>query len=216
MRTVIFANGVLGPVETAGNMAAQSDYIIAADGGARHCEMLGIVPNLLIGDLDSTTDEKLRSLTAQGVEIIRHPVHKDQTDLELAVLEARKRGADDIVVLGALGDRWDMTLANVMILGADLAGINVRLVDGPHELFMLYGGNSVTVQGRAGDLLSLIPLGREARGVTLEGLEYPLKDALIKFGSTLGVSNVFLGEQATVHLVEGALLCVHLKGGAPK
>jgi thiamine pyrophosphokinase len=216
MKTVIFANGVLGSIETAKDMAAQSDYIIAADGGAKHCEQLGIVPDLLIGDLDSVTDDDLRSLTDKGVEIIRHPVHKDQTDLELAVREARNRGADDIAVVGALGGRWDMTLANVMLLGANLAGINVRLVDGPHELFMLYGGNSITVQGGAGDLLSLIPLGREARGVTLEGLEYPLNDALIEFGSTLGISNVFLGEKAIVHLVEGALLCVHLKGGAPK
>ena len=156
MRTVIFANGVLGPVQTARDIAAQSDFIIAADGGARHCEQLGITPNLLIGDLDSVSDEEIQSLTDREVEIIRHPVHKDQTDLELAVRAAQERGADEIVVLGALGGRWDMTLANVMLLGANLAGINVRLVDGPHDLFMLHGGNSVTIPGDAGDVLSLI------------------------------------------------------------
>ncbi len=85
----------------------------------------------------------------------------------------RSAGADEILILGALGTRWDQTLANVM-LPAAFPDLNIRLVDGNQEFFYLRAGETITITGRPGDTLSLIPLGGEAQGITTDKLEYPL------------------------------------------
>ncbi len=108
MRAVIFANGSLNsPVRL-----SPEDFIIAADGGTRHCLALGLVPAVVIGDLDLLTPADLETLKARGTRILQFPVRKDFTDLELALQHARTSGADEILILGALGRagtrRWRM------------------------------------------------------------------------------------------------------------
>ncbi len=114
MRAVIFANGELN---TPFNINAQ-DIIIAADGGARHCMRLELIPTVVIGDFDSLTQTELDQLKSDGVLILQFPVRKDFTDLELALQYAEKLQVDEVVILGALGDRWDQTIANLMLAGA--------------------------------------------------------------------------------------------------
>ncbi len=206
MRAVIFANGTLNPPVT----LAEGDFIIAADGGARHCQALGLRPNAVIGDLDSLSPADLQALKAQGAEILQFPARKDFTDLELALIHARSLEADEILILGALGERWDQTVANVM-LPASFPGMQIRLVDGSQELCYLRAGETLTVTGQPGDTLSLVPLGGQARGITTLGLEYPLKDEDLPPGSTRGISNVLLENQAQIKLDEGLLLCVLLR-----
>jgi thiamine pyrophosphokinase len=203
LRAVIFANGSLNPPVT----LSPEDFIIAADGGARHCLALGLVPAVVIGDLDSLSSAELEALKAQGAEIIQFPVRKDFTDLELALKQARSIGADEILILGALGKRWDQTLANVMLPAAfpDLA---IRLMDGDQEFFYLRAGEKISITGRPGDTLSLIPLGSKAHGITTNQLEYPLHGEDLPLGSTRGVSNILLAEEAQISLDEGFLLCV--------
>ncbi|MEW5724586.1 MAG: thiamine diphosphokinase [Thermodesulfobacteriota bacterium] len=209
MRAVILANGEMTGQEVARRVLASADLVIAADGGALHVRALGVRPDAVIGDMDSLSEEDLAGLARAGVELVKHPARKDLTDLELALELARDRGADEIVVLGAMGRRWDMALANVMLLASPaLVGCNVRLMDGPHEARLLRGGEKAAVTGRPGDTLSLIPLGRPAVGVTLTGLEYPLDRQTIGLGRTLGVSNVLVADTAEVELAEGLLLLV--------
>ncbi len=203
MRAVIFANGSLNPPVS----ILPEDLIIAADGGARHCLALGLVPAVVIGDLDSLTPAELETLGAQGAKIVQFPVRKDFTDLELALQHARRSGADEILILGALGARWDQTLANVA-LPAAFPELAIRLADGNQEFFYLRAGETITVAGRPGDTLSLIPLGGEAQGITTDQLEYPLRDENLPLGSTRGVSNVLLAEQARYRCALGFLLCV--------
>jgi thiamine pyrophosphokinase len=106
-----------------------------------------------------------------------------------------------------------MTLANVMLLAASfLRDRDVRILDGRDTLRLLTGGNAMELQGAAGDGLSLIPLTEAPFGITLHGLEYPLKDAMLGRGATRGVSNVFKAETASVVLGEGLLLVVHTRG----
>ena len=203
MRAVIFTNGNLNPPVR----FSPADMIIAADGGARHCLALGLVPAVVIGDFDSLTPADLETLKALGAEIVQFPVRKDFTDLELALQHARSTGADEILILGALGERWDQTLANVM-LPAAFPDLNIRLVDGNQEFIYLRAGETITVSGCPGDTLSLVPLGGDAQGITTDQLEYSLHGENLPLGSTRGVSNNLLTEEAQISLREGFLLCV--------
>jgi thiamine pyrophosphokinase len=209
MRAVIFANGTMNySAET--RLAIQAgDILIAADGGALHCQALGLTPAVVIGDFDSITHGELAKLEATGIQVIRHPARKDFTDLELALQYAVALGVDEILVFGALGARWDQTLANLLLPAAScFEKACIRLLDGPQEITLLRAAGALELAGSAGDTVSLIPLGGDAHGITTQGLEYPLTDDTLRFGATRGVSNVILGEKATVQLREGLLLCI--------
>lgn len=209
MRAVIFANGRLEHPRDALNLIQPDDLVIAADGGARHCRTMGITPEWLVGDLDSLNQYEIRELKELGVEIISYPRGKDFTDLELAFLKARDAGATEIVVLGGFGDRWDMTISNLLLATrSEFRELSVRLVDGPQETAIIRGGGEMTFSGQRGDVLSLIPLHQEAVGVNLTGLEYNLDDERLPVGTTKGLSNVFVNDSATVSLKQGLLLCV--------
>lgn len=206
MRAVIFTNGLLDP-DSARQQLRPGDLIVAADGGTRHAMALGVTPNVIIGDLDSLSPDEQARAEAAGAQLLRFSSRKDETDLELALLHAARAGANEIVVLGALGGRLDQTIANVLLLALPaLRGVNVRIVEGAQEAFLVR--DEALVHGHPGDTLSLIPLGGDALGVTAEGVEWPLRDETLRFGLTRGVSNVLVGEQARVGVRKGILLCV--------
>jgi thiamine pyrophosphokinase len=210
----LFANGVLSDPAAARAALAEGDIVIAADGGARHCRALGIRPDYLIGDFDSLAAPEVEQFAAEGARVLRHPAHKDFTDLELAIRHAYSLGVDEILVLGALGKRWDQTLANLLLPAAgEYANLQMRLLDGAQEVLLARGGNRLTLHGRPGDTVSLIPLGGEAHGITTAGLEYPLRRETLRFGTTRGVSNTLLNQNATVQLEQGMLLCVIIHQG---
>jgi thiamine pyrophosphokinase len=211
-RAIIFANGVLNHPEAVRDSIQPDDLIIAADGGGRLCRQLGLIPNVLIGDFDSLDEEDLSYFSERGVEIIRFPTRKDFTDLELALHHCRSLAIQEVMIIAALGARWDQTLANLLLPAASiLRGMHIRLVDGPQEVRLMREGQESVVRGRPGDTLSLIPVGGDVQGVTTQGLEYPLQGETLYLGATRGLSNVFLGETALVKLKEGILLCVVIR-----
>jgi thiamine pyrophosphokinase len=216
MRTIIFANGLFPDASHAHDLLRPDDLIIAADGGTRHALTLGLVPDVVIGDLDSISLEELAVVEAAGSQIVRHSPRKDETDLELALLHAARRGATEIVVLAALGGRLDQTIANLLLLALpELRGLDVRVVEGSQTAFLIHAGHDGTwIDGHPGDTVSLIPLGGDAVGVSAEGLEWPLHDDTLRFGPARGVSNVLAAEEAHVCVREGLLLCVvmHVTG----
>ena len=216
MRIVIFANGILNDPHQSMALIRSDDFIVAADGGAIHCLQLGIQPNIVIGDFDSLDRENLSRLEASGVELIRHPARKDYTDLELALEHALHIGASQILILGALGNRWDQTLANLLLpASAEYSTMDIRLVDGQQEIFLVKGGHRTVIQGKPGDILSLIPLYGDANGITTQGLEYALDEGTLKFGSTRGISNVLLGNMAEISCKEGLLVGVLIHSPDP-
>jgi thiamine pyrophosphokinase len=211
LRAVIFANGVLNNLQDVHDIILPDDLIIAADGGMTYCRALGIKPSIVIGDLDSLDPDYLKSLQTSGTEIISYPINKDQTDLELALHKALDLGYDEILVLGALGARWDMTIANLLLPAAsEFSKVTIRLIDGHQEILLLRGKGELIFNGKKGDMLSIVPLGQDAYGVTLRGLKYPLEDDVLRFGATRGISNVLIDDTATVYLKKGLLLCIHI------
>jgi thiamine pyrophosphokinase len=208
LRAVIFANGNLNaPVKLSPEVV-----VIAADGGAHHCMRLGIHPAYVIGDLDSLTGEDIVLLRSDGAQIIQFPARKDYTDLELAIRHALEIGAQEIKIYGALGARWDQTIANLLLAGA-YPEASIELSEDDQVIIYVRGGETRRIPCRAGDTVSLIPLGDQAAGVTTHNLEYPLDDETLDFGSTRGISNVALDDQASVSLRSGCLLCIVMHQG---
>jgi thiamine pyrophosphokinase len=212
MRTIIVANAPNLDISPYLGLIDEAALLIAADGGARALMRQGIYPQIVIGDLDSLTADDQAILLEHGVELQRFPRAKDETDLELALLEAARRGAQVIDVVGALGGRWDHTFANVALLALPaLADRKVRLLDDRQELFVVR--DQAEISGKVGDTVSLLPLSVEARGVTTQGLQYPLHEATLHYEQARGVSNVLLEVPARVTLRSGLLLVVHHDDG---
>jgi thiamine pyrophosphokinase len=208
MQAIIFANGDLHPSELELEFG-KDDFLIAADGGSRHCAILGIIPNVLIGDFDSTDPDLILAWEGMGVEVIRHPEDKDQTDLELAFLHAQSRGASKILVYGAIGGRLDMTLGNLVLLAHPSLKLSVKLAYGRETVRLLREGELLTLPGATGDTISLIALSSKGAQVTAKGLEYPLEKSILGFGTTRGISNRLTNNQATIHVEKGALAVIH-------
>jgi thiamine pyrophosphokinase len=206
---IIFANGRIKDLESVARLIHSMDLIVAADGGARHCQKLGLTPDVLIGDFDSLDQADLYEFERSGVQIIRHPVRKDYTDLELALLHVKSIGVTSTYIFGALGLRWDQTMANLLLpASSNLSDIKIQLFDGNQEITVIKAGDPYEISGNPGDTVSLISLKAETGGISTEGLEYSLKDESLAFGATRGVSNVLREKQATVRLSKGLLLCV--------
>ena len=207
MRAIIFTNGMMTHWPAGLKLYPDQDVIIAADGGMHHCLEWGFTPHIVVGDMDSVDPVVLVGLEKNGVEIIRHPARKDETDLELALKVALGRDCLQIVILGALGARWDMTLSNVLILVAPyLSDANVRILDGHQEFFCCRAGQKIEPHGRQGDVISILPLTGTAEGVTLHGLEFPLDNATLPPGTTWGMSNIFTNRTAAIEVKKGCLL----------
>lgn len=212
MRAVIFANGRLSDPLLDRSLLRPDDWILAADGGTAHCRELGVVPAAVIGDLDSAPADQIERLRADGVQILRHPRRKDETDLELAIAYASQAGADELLILGAMGDRWDQTLANMLLLSlVDLPSGRALIVDGRQQVGLLRAGETFVLQGQPGDTVSLLPIAGDAEGITTHGLEYALQGSTLRFGATRGVSNLLLTTEADVTLQAGILLVVLIR-----
>jgi thiamine pyrophosphokinase len=187
----------------------EGSIVIAADGGARHCMASGIIPHVVIGDFDSLTGDELARLENSGAKIIRYPTDKDETDLELALTYAVEHGASVITFLGLLGGRWDMSFANILLLSSPrFQELHFRIIVGDTEMFILHGGDTLDLGGIPGDTVSVIPLSNRTTGITYTGLEWPLEDASIDFGSPRGVSNRMSSENAQIYLDSGVLLVI--------
>ena len=206
-RCVIFCaagfDGLALPIDT-------DDLVIAADGGLRHTQAIGITPTLILGDFDSlgyTPDESLV-----------FPVEKDDTDAMLAAREGLRRGCDEFYFYGSLdGKRLDHTVANFQTLQfLEDQGATGYLIGADYLVTVVKNGTLRFPAGATG-IASLFCLGVDARGVTLEGLKYPLEDGTLTAGFPLGVSNHFIGTDATVSVRDGSLLVLwDRKNGFPQ
>jgi thiamine pyrophosphokinase len=186
------------------------DLIVGADGGAARALAWGLTPRWVIGDMDSLPERDRATLQSRGCRFAEHPRAKDETDLELALTCAVERGADEIVILGALGGRLDHTLANVLLLALPaLDEVLVRIVDGDQEALLARNDRAVTIAGQPGDLVSLLPLGGDVHGVTTVGLAWTLQGDTLRFGFSRGVSNEMTAAVARVEIGEGYLLVIH-------
>ncbi len=212
VRAIVFANGLMEDAAAEARAWVRSgDLVVAANGGSSHVVAAGLVPDHLIGDLDSLSDEIQERCRVGGTVVHRAPVDKDETDLELALTwVAVQPAVDEVVVLGASGGRPDQALANLLLLAIPaLVGRRVLVASGDWVTMVVRGGERLNLEGSPGDRVSLIPLGGAAEGVTTSGLVFPLRDEMLHFGPARGVSNRMEGVTAQIIVQQGIVWCFH-------
>jgi thiamine pyrophosphokinase len=209
VRAAVFLNGAADPPELLRAAAGRAALVVAADGGARRALDAGVVPDLVVGDMDSLGEAGAREAEGRGAVLERHPAEKDKMDGHLAVMAVRERGATEVDLLCATGGQLGALFAVPhILLAAERMGVRAAMVAAWGRAFVLESGNR-TVTGRPRDSVSVFPLIGPAVGVTLEGFAYPLADARLEIGDTLGFHNELIGKTARVSVRSGALLVIH-------
>ena len=188
------------------------DYVIAVDGGLCYCGLLGIEPDLILGDFDSLSDEELLAVEKLKEtipeRIVTLPCEKDDTDMFAAIKYAQDEGYRDFRIYGGMGGRFDHTFANVQCL-LYLKNHNAKgfLVDGMGMMFVIQN-ESVHLCRKLEGTMSLFCLGEKAKGVSIRNMKYPLDGYDMRNDEPIGISNEFIGEECEISVEDGSLLCM--------
>ena len=188
----------------------KDDFIIAADGGVTHCAQIPLTPDVILGDFDSL------GYTPEGAQVF--PVEKDDTDVMLAVRHGLDRGYREFLIYGGMdGPRLDHTMANFQTLGFLQANGARGYLIGKHHIATVIRNETALFPATATGILSVFCLGKDAQGVTLQGLQYTLEKGCLTADFPLGVSNHFVGEKAQITVENGSLLLIwEAKNGLPE
>jgi len=199
LKALIFSGGEFGGIPEDVSLTDFS-LIIAADKGYEYAKASGVVPHIFVGDFDSLNCNE----RVECSEVITLKPEKDMTDTHEAVKIAIARGADKIVILGALGGRIDHILANIQLLkyGID-NGVKIEIKDKLNSLILI--NSKLKINKKDGFNLSLIPMTK-CEGVSIKGVYYPLNNRTMDLGDTLGISNEFIEESAEINVKSGLML----------
>ena len=183
------------------------EYVICADGGLEKAEYLGLLPDVIIGDLDSVNTSVLKRYIEMNIEIIEYPSEKNYTDMDLAIQYAVEKGYKEIILIGASGSRIDHTMANILLVELYYKkGIKIKIVDNNNIVQMVTG--KMEIEYKKKYFVSIIPTSDTIEGITLDGFKYPLNNVNVKRGSTLCISNQITEEKGIISLAKGSALVI--------
>lgn len=206
-KAVLVCNGSVNTKYLYSNIS-KNDFLIAVDGGANKLIKTKFMPNLIIGDMDSISKNALKKY--KSVEQIKFPREKDLIDLELAINYCKKNKFKELIILGALGARADMTLTNIFLLTQIPQKINAKIIHENQEIFLIQKKN-YSITGIPGETISLLPLNGAVKGLTLKGFKYELQNYTLRFGIGIGLSNEFKKKKVSISFKNGLLLCTHFR-----
>ena len=210
MRTWIIAGGDVNDDFVSRMLSKRTDdFIIAADRGLNCLNRIGIVPDEILGDYDSVSDELVEAYKKTGVPVLRYKAEKNVTDTEAAMNFALDSGTDEIVILGACGGRLDHFMSVVQGLYYALErGVPSSIADPENRIMLIDGPFTLQKKNTFGKYVSLLPFTSEVRDITLTGFKYPLDDYLLKKGCSIGVSNEIVSDEARISFTEGILILI--------
>lgn len=208
-RVVVVAGGELTAFDVK-QIDQDRDWIIAADGGAKHLADYGIIPHLLVGDMDTLIPEQLHQMKKQQIEIKYLPTEKNETDTHYACEQALGYQPEEIILLGVLGGkRFDHALANIGLLEwLTEQGMKAMIYAETNRLQLLVGPTKATIQKGIYQYLSLLPISEQVNGIYTQGLKYTLHNGTLTRGWTRGLSNEWADGQATIQIQRGKVLLV--------
>ncbi len=187
----------------------KAKYIIAADSGYQVLTRLNLQPHVLLGDMDSITEDL--ATIKQKIEVLQYSPLKDKTDTELALELAINRGFKQLYILGGIGSRLDHSLANLyLLINIHRQNCVAKIMNPWHEIQLLCPDNPITITGKHKDLLSLLAI-TDVKGLTVTGCKWNLQNETILRGSSRGISNYLQKNKATFSLEQGMafLMKVH-------
>lgn len=210
MRICIILNGEIKDYKYIKNIIYKNnyDYIICSDGGANHTYKMNIVPDYIIGDLDSIEENVIKYYKSKNVKFNKFPSKKDETDTELSIWLANKLNAKKIDLIGALGGRIDHTIANMNLLYY-IRNKNIipKIISEKEEVYIAIE-EEIIIDGNKGDTISIIPIKGDAKGITLKNLEYPLENGIMEFSRPLGISNIMTNISCNIKVNEGSIIII--------
>ena len=207
MKACIISNGAIEDYNFYIPIIKNYDLIICADGGFEHAKKMKILPSVVVGDFDSITSEAYDELAKSNIKIKTYPVEKDETDTEIAVKYAVEKKCREILLIAALGSRFDHSYANISLLKYIMDSGSKGIILNKHNEIHLIN-NELELRGKPGDKLSLLPITQKVCGVTTIGLYYELEDAELIYGNSFGVSNEFVDDTAIITIGKGLILVI--------
>jgi len=207
-RAVVFANGDCSDRVCSLVGVSNTDYIVCVDGGARHCLAAGLSPDLLVGDSDSLDASSASTIDKLNIEQVRFSINKDASDLDLTLRTLCDRAIKEVVLLGVSGGRTDHLLFNWQLAGSRSWPFQLRIIDDFVDAMLVDSLRPLSISVPIGQLFSVIPVAQSAAGVVVSGALYPLKNAELMLGSTLGLSNEATESRLQVSVEKGIVLVV--------
>ena len=213
MQAVVALAGEIHDSPLVRSALSGAGLVIAADSGANRLRKLGILPHVVIGDLDSLEGDDLFHLKSVGVEFEPHPAPEQRTDGDVAIEHALKRGATSIIIVGLFGGpRYDHAVANLYLLThPNLRQIPTWTVDGWTALTVLNGDgvSQAHFHGQIGDYVTVTAISETVDGITTVGLKWPLANATFTRGLNQGTSNELINDRAMIQITSGTAFASH-------
>lgn len=206
MKTVIISSGEITDYGFCHDIVQSADKIICADGGTRHALNMGLTPDIIIGDMDSSAAGYIEYFRKRGVEVVTYPVEKDKTDTHICI-EYALDFSTEIILIGATGSRIDHMLANISLLKLGIERkVPISIIDGKNIIRMI--DDSITIYGKKGEYFSLIPFTEKVEGISTKGAHYEIENVVMELGNPYGVSNYFEEEKVEISIKKGLLLVI--------
>ncbi|MCR5670320.1 MAG: thiamine diphosphokinase [Butyrivibrio sp.] len=185
-----------------------ADYVIACDSGLDYADRYGIVPDLVMGDYDSVSEENLKRIETNEIKSLRFPKEKDDTDTSLALKHALELGYKDIRMVCVFGNRMDHAFANIQVAhyGAK-RGATVRMYDEKTKI-TVFSNSKIELAGKKGCNLSVFSLSDASRNVTIKGTKYELESGELTNSFPLGQSNEITCDKAEVSVEDGVIMVI--------
>ncbi|WP_455538444.1 thiamine diphosphokinase [Terrisporobacter sp.] len=184
------------------------DYIIGADGGCNHLYKMNIIPNYIIGDLDSIDKDIVYYYKNKNINLKKYPREKDETDSQICINLAKDLNCSEVDFYGALGGRIDHTIANIGLMHySRKMNIKPKIISEKEEVIIIKN-EEIILKGNKGDTISIIPIMKDANNVTLKKLKYKLDNSKIGYLSSLGVSNEMLEDECIIKIEDGYALII--------
>lgn len=208
MKAIIVTGGNKPSKKLLNSYIKSGDLIIGADKGSEYLYDYEIMPNIILGDFDSISEEKLKKIEEKQVEIIKFPPEKDYTDTEIAIMEAMKRGADTIYLFGGLGTRADHSLGNIgLLLTTKNKGARLLIVDDHNKMYL--ADKNMSLNGSQGEIISFHALSDVVKGFEIRGAKYNLNSYDMHLLDPRAICNEFLDTPINIKYESGELLIIH-------
>lgn len=208
MKAIIVTGGNKPSKKLLNSYIKSGDLIIGADKGSEYLYDYEIMPNIILGDFDSISEEKLKKIEEKQVEIIKFPPEKDYTDTEIAIMEAMKRGADTIYLFGGLGTRADHSLGNIgLLLTTKNKGARLLIVNDHNKMYL--ADKNMSLNGSQGEIISFHALSDVVKGFEIRGAKYNLNSYDMHLLDPRAVCNEFIDTPINIKYESGELLIIH-------